>query len=86
MAYRVAIDPSALKQLAKLDRQIRDRVQFAIDKLAEDPRPPGCKKLKALPGYRIRVADKYRVIYEVHDAVLLVRVVKVANRGDIYDR
>lgn len=63
----------------------RDRVSDAINALADTPRPPGCKAMRGEPHgtYRIRVGD-YRVIYRVTDAVLLVLVIKVGNRGDVY--
>jgi mRNA interferase RelE/StbE len=52
--------------------------------LANDPRPPGCKKLKGRDGYRIRVGD-YRIIYQIIDDVLVVNVVALGHRKDIYD-
>jgi len=83
--YLVEVDAPARKQIAKLDRQIRERVTAAIDQLAENPRAPGCKKLKGVPDrYRIRVADKYRVVYTVSDGVALVLVIEVAKRDEVY--
>jgi len=52
--------------------------------LENDPRPPGCKKLKGRLGYRIRVGD-YRIIYEIQDKILLVTVLDVGNRSEIYN-
>lgn len=52
--------------------------------LANDPRPPGCKKLKGRSGYRIREGN-YRVIYEINDKILTVTVVEAGDRKDIYD-
>jgi mRNA interferase RelE/StbE len=55
----------------------------AIDKLPDNPRPSGCRKLKGADVYRIRVGD-YRVVYEIHDDVLIVLVVRVAHRSEVY--
>ena len=83
--YALRIQSAALKQLSKLPRDIRTRVQSAIDTLADDPRPPGVKKLKGEEnGYRIRVGD-YRVLYSIFDDVLLVEVVRIGDRKDVYD-
>lgn len=83
-AYRVLVTRSVQKQLLKLPKTATDRLQAAIDDLAHDPRPSGVKKLKGLEGYRIRVGD-YRVLYSIFDDVLLVEVVKVGQRGNVYD-
>ncbi|NYE47427.1 mRNA interferase RelE/StbE [Spinactinospora alkalitolerans] len=70
--------------MAKLDKPIRRRVQTAIDRLAEDPRPQGTRALAGFPGLlRIRVGD-YRVIYTVRDEELLVLVVDIGHWGEIY--
>ncbi len=71
--------------LRKLDPQIRRRVQGAIALLVQDPRPPGARALKGRPGLRVRVGD-YRLIYTVHDEVLLVVVLTLRHRRDVYDR
>jgi len=84
MPYRVEIEPPALKQLEKLDRQIRDRLRAAIRKLEENPRPPGCEQLTGRPGYRIKVRQDWRVIYTVNDGVTLVLVIEVGHRKEIY--
>jgi mRNA interferase RelE/StbE len=68
------------------DRHVEDvseRVGGAIDRLAEDPRPVGSKKLADVDAYRIRAGD-YRIIYAIKDASLIVLVVKVADRRDVY--
>jgi mRNA interferase RelE/StbE len=84
MAYSIKLKPSAKRQLTKLHKAIVPRLQAKIDALAENPRPDGCKKLQGFENrYRIRVGE-YRVIYEIHDDVLLVLIVKVGPRGDIY--
>lgn len=82
--YRISIERSALRALAKLDKPVRRRVQVAIDGLAEDPRPRGVRALVDRPGLlRLRVGD-YRVVYEVQDGELRVLVVDLGHRGEIY--
>lgn len=84
MAYQVEITPSAAKVIAALDKPVRRRVETAVGDLADNPRPPGCIQMKGQPAWRIRIG-KVRVIYEIHDAVLLVAVVDAGYRRDIYD-
>jgi mRNA interferase RelE/StbE len=82
--YRVEINKKARKSLDKLSDFIVAPVLSAINDLAENPRPQGYRKLKGRKGYRIRVGD-YRVIYEIFDHVLLIEVVDLGHRKDIYD-
>ncbi|MGH8960708.1 MAG: type II toxin-antitoxin system RelE family toxin [Jatrophihabitantaceae bacterium] len=84
-AYRIELRPAAVRALRKLDPQVRSRLQGAIALLAQDPRPPGARALQGRPGLRVRVGD-YRIIYTVEDDVLLVVVVRLGHRRDIYDR
>ncbi len=87
MAYSIEITRPALLQLKKLDHSIRRRVSERIDQLAEDPRPHGVKQLRGehdSPLFRVRVGD-YQVVYEIRDEKLLVLVVRVGHRSDIYD-
>jgi mRNA interferase RelE/StbE len=82
--YRISIQRDALRALAKLDKPVRRRIQTAIDRLADDPRPAGVRALTGRPGVlRLRVGD-YRVIYQVHDLKLLVLVVDLGHRSAIY--
>ena len=82
--YRVVIDRVAAKALAGLDTTIRVRLAAAIDELAQEPRPPGSKKLRGTASdWRIRVGD-YRIIYTVTDGTLTVLVVRVAHRREVY--
>ncbi|MEP7161810.1 MAG: type II toxin-antitoxin system RelE/ParE family toxin [Dermatophilaceae bacterium] len=86
MTYRVEIAPAVLRQLRSLDPPARRRVQAAIELLREQPRPSGAKKLVGGKGeWRVRTGD-YRIVYEVHDGVLLVLVLAVGHRRDIYRR
>jgi mRNA interferase RelE/StbE len=84
VSYRLAIDRAALKALSKLDKPIRRRVQAAIDRLADQPRPPGCRKLTGQDVWRIKAAHDWRILYEIHDDVLTVVVVEIAHRSSAY--
>lgn len=84
MKYEIVVKPKAKKQLLELPKKARDKVRQGITALGDDPRPTGCKKLAGQDAYRIRVGD-YRVIYEIEDKKLLVTVIKVGHRSDIYD-
>ncbi len=83
--HRVELRPAAAKALRKLDPQVRGRIQGAIALLAQDPRPPAARALQGRPGLRVRVGD-YRIIYTVQDDILLVVVVTLGHRGEIYER
>jgi mRNA interferase RelE/StbE len=86
MTYRVEVAPAALRQLRTLDPPARRRVQAAIELLADQPRPSGATKLVGGEGeWRVRTGG-YRIVYEVHDSVLLVLVVAVGHLCDIYER
>jgi mRNA interferase RelE/StbE len=81
--YAVFIERYAQKQIEKLDKKIIPIIKVAIAGLALNPRPHGYKKLKGEEAYRIRVGD-YRVIYEIEDDKIIVTVVSVGHRKDIY--
>lgn len=84
MAYRLEIMPLAGRQMKKLSPSVRSRVDRAIQNLAGEPRPPGCLKLHdRRNAWRIRVGD-YRIIYEIHDEVLFVLVIRVDRRDIVY--
>lgn len=83
--YRIELRPAAVRALRKLDKPTRLRIQGVIALLAEDPRPPAARALQGRPGLRVRVGD-YRVIYTVADDVLLVLIVTLGHRREIYDR
>lgn len=83
MRYRLAIKPSASRELERLNDQILRRADEAILKLAENPRPHGAKKLSGVPLYRIRVGT-FRIVYEVNDAQHLVTVVTIGHRREVY--
>jgi mRNA interferase RelE/StbE len=84
VTYQISFTTSAARQLRKLDPQARRRVQAAIELLANEPRPPAAKQLVGGGGeWRVRTGD-YRIVYEIHDGKLLVLVVAVGHRRDIY--
>jgi len=83
--YRIELRPAAVRALRKPDPPIRGRLQGAIALLAKDPRPPAARALQGRPGLRVRVGD-YRIIYTVADDVLLVVVVTLRHRREVYDR
>ncbi|HET9116032.1 MAG TPA: type II toxin-antitoxin system RelE/ParE family toxin [Gaiellaceae bacterium] len=83
--YKIELRPAAVRALRKLEPPVARRVQGAIALLAEDPRPPASRPLRGRPAWRVRVGD-YRVIYTIEDDVLLVVVVTLGRRRDIYDR
>ena len=84
MAYRIEVTSAARRALKKLEPDTTRRIVDAIDSLAKDPRPSGSKKLRGTDDlYRIRVGN-YRVIYQVHDEALLVIIVDLGPRRDVY--
>lgn len=85
MNYRVELRPAAVRALKQVDHQHRDRVRGAIALLSEDPRPPGAKALQGRPGLRVRVGN-YRIVYTIQDDVLLVVVVTLGHRREVYER
>lgn len=85
MTYSIEVRPAALRALKRIDKQDHARIRGAIALLAADPRPPGAKALRGRPGFRIRVGN-YRVVYAIEDDKLLVIVVTLGHRRDVYDR
>lgn len=84
MTYRITLAPSAPRQLGKLDPQARRRIQAALELLATEPRPPAATRLVGGSGeWRVRTGD-YRIIYEIKDDQLLVLVLRVNHRREIY--
>lgn len=82
-SYRVEILPKAARALRDVHHQVRARLRGAMQKLSEDPRPPGAKALVARSGLpRVTVGD-YRILYTVQDDVLTVVVVQLGHRGQI---
>jgi mRNA interferase RelE/StbE len=85
MAYAVEISRAAQRQLRKLDDEVRRRIARRIDGLAVEPRPPGVTKLTGVTPavYRIR-EGQYRVLFTIDDDELLVLVVRIGHRSDVY--
>jgi mRNA interferase RelE/StbE len=83
--YRIELRPAAIRALRKIHPADKERLQGSIALLGQDPRPPKAIALSGRPGYRVRVGD-YRIIYTVQDDVLLVVVVTVGHRRDVYDK
>jgi mRNA interferase RelE/StbE len=84
MPYSIQFTARALRDLSDLDRPVQQWVRRRIDLLAQDPFPPGVKKLHAEePYYRIRVGN-YRVIYQVEGQQLRVVIVKIGHHRDVY--
>ena len=84
MRYNIDVKPSAKKALAKIPQPHRRRIAKRIDRLADDPQPSDAKKLSAESAlFRVRVGD-YRIIYQIEDDALLVLVVRIGTRGDVY--
>jgi mRNA interferase RelE/StbE len=83
-SYRIEFTRSATKDLRAIDRQWIPRIISAVEALADDPMPSGCKKVVGSDyTYRIRVGD-YRVVYDVHNAKLAVSIIRVRHRRDVY--
>ena len=88
-AYRLTYAPSALRELEKLDRGVSRRVLSDIEKLRDNPRPRGVAKMETNEElYRIHIGPgkKYRAIYAIQDDVLLVLIVRVGHRKEVYRR
>jgi mRNA interferase RelE/StbE len=84
MAYTVEFGASADRELRKLSRELQLRLRPRIDALETNPRAPGAKKLAGRENlWRIRVGD-YRVVYEIHDRILVVLIVRIAHRREAY--
>ena len=82
-SYSLLIKPSAVKELEALPKTDRRRIVSRIQNLAIDPRPPGSEKLSGQEQYRVR-QGKYRILYSIEDTELIVVVVKVGHRRDVY--
>lgn len=82
--YRLLFKPSAERAFLALPRDVQKRIDKRLLLLRDNPRPPGVKALTGEPGvFRLRVGD-YRVLYEIHDDVLIVLVVMAGHRRDVY--
>lgn len=81
--FRLLIRPSVGKDLRGVPSHDRLRILSKMEALREDPRPPGAEKLAAQERYRVRQGN-YRILYLVHDEAVIVEVVKVGHRREVY--
>jgi len=83
LTYALFIEKRAERALSRIARQDQERIADAIRRLADEPRPPGVKKLSGREAWRLRVGD-YRILYEIHDEQLETLVVDIGHRREIY--
>ncbi len=81
--YRIIVRKSVSKDMKGIPRNDVRRILESMEALADEPRPPGSKKLSGQERYRIRQGD-YRILYEIADDILVICVVKVRHRRDVY--
>ena len=82
-SYRIVIKKSAAKEIEKIEKKDRIRIIEKIRSLAKEPKPTGSKMLSGQEKYRIRQGN-YRILYQIIDDELIINVVKVGHRRDIY--
>ena len=84
VSYQIEWKRSAIKEVRKLPQQVISKIVVAVDGLALDPHPQGCRKLVGSENtFRIRVGD-YRVLYNIFENKLIVEIVRVGHRKDVY--
>lgn len=81
--YRLELSPAAIREGRRLPSSVKARVDEAMARLADNPRPSGVRKLRGMDGYRLRVGD-YRILYTVDDNEQRVLVWRVMGRGSVY--
>ena len=81
--YRISIKRSAAKEIERIAPKDQKRIVEKIRSLRDNPRPPGSKKLSGQEKYRIRQGD-YRILYQIEDGELIIVVVRVGHRRDVY--
>lgn len=82
--YNLVYSPSALKQLGKLQHNIKERIIIALERLRIRPESCDIKKLMGMQGYRFRVGD-YRVIFDMEEDKLIILVLQIGHRRNIYE-
>jgi len=85
VTYRLELETKALKEFRSLPADRRELIGAIFDDLEKNPRPPGAKKLSGVDGYRVRSGD-YRILFTIDDERRVVRVYRVGNRKDVYQR
>lgn len=83
--YKLIFKKSVARDLRSIPRKDVGSILKCFDVLGEDPRAPGCEKLSGRERYRVR-KGVYRIVYEIHDDMLIVVVVKVGHRRDVYEK
>jgi mRNA interferase RelE/StbE len=83
--YELRVRPSVAKDLRGIPKTDVKRILARIEDLRDDPRAPGCEKLTGAELYRVR-QGVYRIVYEIHDDVVVVEVIRVGHRGEVYRR
>jgi len=83
-SYKILIKRSAQKEIQAVGtKRDRQRIIGRIQDLASEPRPPGSDKMSGSPYYRVR-QGKYRIVYEIQDDILVIQILKVGHRKDVY--
>lgn len=82
-SYELVFKRSVVKDLRAIPNRDVARIVACIERLRDDPRPPQSRKLSAQERYRLRLG-RYRILYEIHDGRLIVTVIKVAHRREVY--
>ena len=86
VTYELVLSPSAARELRKFDPHVRRRIQAVLELLGDNSRPPSATRLVGGAGeWRVRTGD-YRIIYEIEDRRLLVLVLRMGHRRDVYER
>ncbi|MCD4830738.1 MAG: type II toxin-antitoxin system RelE/ParE family toxin [Anaerohalosphaeraceae bacterium] len=84
--YKVQLDDKVVKYLQKLDADLKKRIFRKLRSFKNNPRPNGCVGVKGMKNlFRVRIGD-YRIVYQIEDKKLLVLVVRVGHRKDVYNR
>lgn len=84
VTYRISLTPTAARALRKFDPQVRRRIQAALELLAVEPRPPAATRLVGGSGeWRVRTGD-YRIVYDIEDDQLLILILRVGHRREVY--
>ena len=81
--YELRVKPSVAKDLRGIPKTDVKRIVKRMEALRDDPRAPGCEKLSGAELYRVR-QGVYRIVYEIHDELIMVEVVLVGHRGEVY--
>jgi len=79
------VKPAAQRQLKKLTLSTQKELIALIESLSEEPRSSGCKKLRGRPNEYLMRSGDYRIIYSIEDASLIVKVIKIGHRRDVYE-